>query len=154
MVFGTQENPLLHFAGPCPDAQQYQSAICPDLCTITESLFLLNTLCLHKAHTGGLVAIYNDGSKALHLINNIDRTLKCFLANDYDLHNESRLLLQKLHETITINLLWIKGHYTGEKHLLEHDLNDEAHCLATTHLTSIQNNEDLLVPSLEVSLSL
>lgn len=82
----------------------------------------------------GSALIYNDCSKALKHINSPGRKFKRFLDDDYDLFNEARILLAKLQKCISISLIWIRGHYSGQKRELQHDLNVEAHHQATAFL--------------------
>jgi len=67
------------------------------------------------------------------LINNPGWKFKRFLADDYDLLNEACHLLASLQRHISVTIHWVKGHYKGAKHELQHILNEEAHHLAHSY---------------------
>lgn len=110
------------------------SAIHAQLCSLVVLLHILHTTCTTYNVTSGSAQIYNDCSKALKHINSPGRKFKRFLDDDYDLFNEARILLAKLQKCISISLIWIRGHYSGQKRELQHDLNVEAHHQATAFL--------------------
>jgi hypothetical protein len=152
---GTETGPLLRFSGPCPGRPPFLSAQQAKLCSITASLRILQLLCETFVTTACSITIYNDCSKALKLINKPGRKFKRFLADDFDLHQESRVLLSQIRNLNTVGLAWFKGHYTGKERRLEHDLNQEAHHLATSFTPSPGFQQaDVLPPSSTASLIL
>jgi hypothetical protein len=80
------------------------------------------------------------------------RKFKRFLVDDYDIIFETRSLLVDLQQRVTFHLLWVRGHYSGNKRELEHDLNEEAHCLTSFSLPKFFVN-DVSPPSSLVDLS-
>jgi hypothetical protein len=145
VVFGTETGPLLCFSGPCPGCPPFLSAQRAELCSITASLCILQLLCETFVTTAYSITIYNNCSKALKLINKSGRKFKRFLADAFDLHQESRVLLSQIRNLNTVGLAWVKGYYTGKERRLEHDLNQEAHHLATSFTPSpcFQQADDL-----------
>jgi hypothetical protein len=58
-----------------------------------------------------------------------------YLTADYDLIHLAQNLLHML--PITVIESWVKGHYVGKNRELQHDMNDTADNLATTHLAEL-----------------
>jgi ribonuclease HI len=130
-VFATKSSPLLEFSGPCNGSPHQLSAHRAELCSIVVTLKTI--LAVYKMYNceGGSVSIYNDCSKAIKQIITPGWKFKRFLIDNYDLIGEAITLLQNLRQTNTINLLWVKGHYTGKQRELQHDLNARVHKIVT-----------------------
>jgi hypothetical protein len=108
---------------------------------------LLNLIERFSVNQGSL-KLYNDCSRAVNLITNPGRKFKRYLLDDYDLICETQLSIQKLREKISFQLLWVKGHFTGRKKEIQHDLNEEAHNLAKSALLAAnQASTDISPPS-------
>jgi hypothetical protein len=103
-------------------------------CSIVVLLHILNTIHTTFSVTSGSVQLYNDFSKALKYINSPGRKFKRFSVDAYDLLYEIQVLVANLHQCIFTSLLWVKGHYSGWKRELQHNLNAEANYQATTFL--------------------
>lgn len=103
----------------------------------------------------GSAIIYNDCSKAVKFINAPSKKFKRFLANDYDLQNESRIFLCKLNKFLTVCLIWVKGHYRGDNKEIQNILNEDARRVATSFLHSEESTQqDILAPTINASLLL
>jgi ribonuclease HI len=138
---------LLKLRGPCVGHANGQSAIRAELISITASTYLLLSLLSKFGVTGGSLSLYNDCSKALKLINQQGHKFKRFLINDYDLINEIRTTLHHVRSSVSIQLLWVKGHYSGKNREPQHDLNADARSLATSGLAiASQSSVDISPP--------
>ena len=147
--------PIAFFSCPCPGSCLYQSAIRAEFCSITASLFFLNYLRDAFQLENGSAIIYNDCSKAVKFINAPSKKFKRFLANDYDLQNESKIFLCKLNKFLTVCLIWVKGHYRGDNKEIQNILNEDARRVATSFLHSEESTQqDILAPTINVSLLL
>jgi len=130
-VFATKSSPLLEFSGPCNGSPHQLFAHRAELCSIVVTLKTILAVCKMYNCEGGSVSIYNDCSKAIKQIITPGWKFKRFLIDNYDLIGEAITLLQNLRQTNTINLLWVKGHYTGKQRELQHDLNARVHKIVT-----------------------
>jgi hypothetical protein len=155
VAVASPQAPIVYFSGPCPGSPLSQSALRAELCSITATLFFLQHLNDAFQLDSGSALIYNDCLKAVKLINAPGRKFKRFLTNDYDLQNESRILLCNLNKALKVHLNWVKSHYRGEDKQVQHILNEDAHRMATSFLhPETTPQHDLLAPNLNSSLLL
>jgi hypothetical protein len=139
---------LLKLYGPSTGHSNVRSAIRSELSGISASIYLLLFILSKSSVKGGSITLYNDCAKALKYIHNPGRKFKRFLMDDYDLLNEIRTTIHALRQLATVNLLWVKGHYSGKNREPQHDLNEEAHSLAITALSLVsQSPIDISPPS-------
>jgi hypothetical protein len=54
--------------------------------------------------------------------------------DDYDIIAETQQTIKELCQRVKFQLIWVKGHYKGNNREFQHDLNDEAHRLASSAL--------------------
>ncbi len=136
MIFTTLDSHLLKLSGPCCGTPYHMSPIRAELTNLTAVLhFFLVLSSTHNISTGW-VTLYNDSTKAIKYINYPERKFKRFLIDDYDLLVEIRASLQALKTRVTLNLVWVKGHFKGKTKEPQHFLNEEAHRLASSALAS------------------
>jgi hypothetical protein len=135
MVFGTPQLAVLRASGPCPGHPNHFSAIRAELSGLAASVYLLYIVCQVSNMQGGTVILYNDCQKAHKLINSPGRKFKRYLVDDYDLLAEICHNIQELSKMVSFQLVWIKSHYKGHDRDIQHDLNEEAHKLATSALS-------------------
>jgi ribonuclease HI len=153
MIFATIDSHLLKLPGPCPGTPYHMSPIRAELTSITAAIYFLLVICsTHNVSTGS-VTLYNDSTKAIKYINNPGQKFKRFLMDDYDLLAEIWASIHALKKCATFNLVWVNGHFRGENKEPQHYLNEEAHKLASSALTSPTNHSaDIPPPSLLVDL--
>ena len=136
MIFTTLDSHLLKLSGPCCGTPYHMSPIRAELTSLTAVLhFFLVLSSTHNISTGW-VTLYNDSTKAIKYIYYPERKFKRFLIDDYDLLVEIRASLQALKTRVTLNLVWVKGHFKGKTKEPKHFLNEEAHRLASSALAS------------------
>jgi hypothetical protein len=145
---------LLKLYGPSTGHSNARSAIRAELCGISASIYLLLYTLSRLGAKGGTITLYNDCAKALKYINQPGRKFKRFLIDDYDLLSEIRTTTQALRQLVTVNLLWVKGHYSRKNREPQHDLNAEAHSLATTALPLVSQSSIDISPPLHLWLIL
>jgi len=152
MVFGTPSGPILRASGPCTGHPTQQSAIRAELISINASVFLLLNVCSSLAISGGSITLYNDCTKAHKLLKNSSRKFKWLLVDDYDVILETREAIKKLSKLTNFSLLWVKSHYSGKDKAIQHCLNDDAHKMAVSALSTRHPLSDDPPPSSLVTL--
>jgi ribonuclease HI len=119
-----------------------------ELCSLMATTYLLLQIINKHGITNGSIDLYNDSSKAIKLINHPGRKFKRFLLDDYDLLCEIRTSIQSIQRQVSFKLKWVKGHFTGKQKEFQHDLNAEAHNLAKTALSTVdQSSVDVSPPT-------
>ncbi len=113
-----------------------------ELCSINASLSLLLSICISHNITSGSLTLFNDCKKAHKLLLKPGRKFKRFLLDDYDLLVETRTVLQDLWARDSLDLQWVKSHYNRKQREIQHDLNNEAHWLATSCLSEVSQLDD------------
>ena len=134
-VFSTEAGDiLLQGAGPIDCIPQLLSSYRPELGGITANLFLLTVIVKVFDIKEGSVTLFCDNRSALE--NVFDpvpkRGIYPLLAVDYDLLVLAKDLLSAL--PIQINHEWVKGHYTGDERMIQHDLNSLVDSMADKFL--------------------
>jgi hypothetical protein len=139
---------LLTLHGPCIGHTNTRSAIRSELCSLTAITHLLLAIIKEfRVMTGSIILYNNDCSKAIKYINHPGQKFKRFLTDDYDLLCEIRTTVQQIQQLVSFKLLWVKGHFTGKQREFQHDLNAEAHTLAKTALSIVnQSSVDISPP--------
>ncbi len=125
-----------------------RAAIRSELCSLAATTYLiLHRLVKLGVHSGSLT-LYNDCSKAIKYINHPGRKFNRFLLDDYDLLSEIHTTINRIQQRVSFKLLWVKGHFTGKNREPQHDLNAEAHTLAKSALSIVdQSSVDIPPPS-------
>jgi hypothetical protein len=152
LVGGTYQSSLLRTNGPCPGHPSQLSAICSELCSINAAVKLFLYIYSKYDIKAGMVTLFNDCEKAHKLLPKPGRKFRRFLMDHYDIISETCHAMQELRGLITLQLLWVKGHYPGKNREIQHDLNDAAHRLAVSALESF-TPMDVSPPSTMVALS-
>jgi len=115
LVLGTVAGPILRVFGPCPCHPNSLLAICAELCSINVAMHLLKEICAHYGITRGEISLYNDCMKAQKYILQSGRKFERFLVDDYNIISEIGLALKVVKQHASLNLLWVKGHYSGSQ---------------------------------------
>jgi hypothetical protein len=133
-VFATTDQTILwKNVGPSPGFPISMTPYRAELCGLVSTLFTIHWVCRSANISHGHVTIYCDNESALRQMftptrptNNPYKSLKA----DIDLLTCGRDLLLQLPIEVTLTHEWVKGHFTGKRRLLQHNLNDIADCLA------------------------
>jgi hypothetical protein len=122
-------------AGPVDGHKDLTSIHRAELGGFVAILHIIISICTFHSVSGGSVTIYGD---YLSVINKLQKTmygcLQDYLVAKYDLLHEGRTLLSKLKNEISVTLMWVKGHYTGNKKSTPHRRNGMANNLANDYL--------------------
>jgi hypothetical protein len=133
-VFATPDQTILwKNVGPSPGLPITMTPYRAELCGLVSTLFTIHWVCRSANISHGHVTIYCDNESALRQMftptrptNNPYKLLKA----DIDLLTCGRDLLLQLPIDVSLTHEWVKGHFTGKRRLLQHNLNDIADCLA------------------------
>ena len=153
MVLGTAAGLILCASGLCTRCASQLSPTRFELCDINTMVCLLYCLCPTCGISGGSITPYNDCLKAHKQVNASSRKFKCFLEVDYNVINKIRGLIKRLRNHMSFSLVWVKGHYSGQKREIQHDMNDEVLQLATSALAATRHQfSDIAPPSSLITL--
>jgi hypothetical protein len=122
-------------AGPTDSNPDFMSSYQAELSGILVSIYIIHRICNFFHTTSGRVTNYCDNKGAI--LKSFHKKLPSItpcLTTDYDLICLAQNLLHML--PITVIGSWVKGHYEGKNRELQHDMNDMADNLATTHLAA------------------
>jgi hypothetical protein len=135
----SNQNILWKGVGPSTGHSAVMTSYRAELCGITSALFMLLWICNQEDVEYGSVTLYCDNEGALNQVFNKSRPFKNpydFLSADIDLITCARDLLLQLPIEVHVKHEWVKGHYTGKKRQLKHELNHLADTTAREYNSS------------------
>jgi hypothetical protein len=158
-VFSMADQTILwKSAGPSPGLPINMTPYRIELCGLVSTLFTIHWICRSANISYGHITIYCDNESALHQMFTPTRTTNNpykLLKADIDLLTCGCDLLLQLPIEVSLKHKWVKGHFKGDRRLLQHNLNEIADCLArdfnTTPRTPCKGNP-VICPTSEAEL--
>jgi hypothetical protein len=120
-------------SGPVDGHPLFMSSYQSKLSGILASLYIIHRICNYYHLTSGKVTLFFDNKGAIRkAFQNRPLGITPYLTIDDDLLQ----LIQYLVQLLPIPLIgkWVKGHYTGKKREIQHDMNGIVDDLASRHL--------------------
>jgi len=133
-VFNNQNGEKLYLgSGPADGHPSMMSSSRAELGGILASLYIIHRICSYFYIVTGQAVLYCDNKGAIsRAFQQQPFGIIPFLTTDYDLIHLAQTLVHLI--PITTMGRWVKGHFSGRPHQLQHDMNDAADNLATSHI--------------------